>query len=115
MFCGITAEVEKLLKKYEPENESQKESATATANVIVDSNVETNQLPNSLITTYGMSSFSQHGVSDIHQTQAHPNAPDILDDEKPDNLGGSFSWEMVELGLEEPLPLQEILDDLYDT
>jgi hypothetical protein len=114
VFCGITAEVEKLLKKYEPENESQKESATATANVIVDSNVETNQLPNSLITTYGISSFShssRHGFSDIHQ----PNAPDILDDEKPDDLGGSFSWEMVELGLEEPLPLQEILDDLYDT
>lgn len=30
------------------------------------------------------------------------------------NLDQSFSWEMVSLGLQEPMPTQEAVDDLYD-
>lgn len=27
--------------------------------------------------------------------------------------GGGFSWEMIGLGLEEPLPAQDVIDELY--
>ena len=30
------------------------------------------------------------------------------------NLDHSFSWEMIGLGLEEPMPTQEAVDELYD-
>ena len=30
------------------------------------------------------------------------------------NLDESFSWEMIGLGLEEPMPTQEAVDELYD-
>ncbi len=30
------------------------------------------------------------------------------------NLDQSFSWEMIGLGLEEPMPTQEAIDELYD-
>ena len=30
------------------------------------------------------------------------------------NLDQSFSWEMIGLGLEEPMPMQEAVDELYD-
>ena len=30
------------------------------------------------------------------------------------NLDQSFSWEMIGLGLEEPMPTQEAVDELYD-
>lgn len=29
------------------------------------------------------------------------------------NLDDSFSWEMISLGLEEPMPMQEAIDELY--
>jgi hypothetical protein len=28
-------------------------------------------------------------------------------------LNGDFSWEMISLGLEEPLPRQDVIDELY--
>lgn len=30
-------------------------------------------------------------------------------------LNGDFSWEMISLGLEEPLPTQDVIDELYVT
>ena len=30
------------------------------------------------------------------------------------NLDQNFSWEMISLGLEEPMPMQEAVDELYD-
>ena len=30
------------------------------------------------------------------------------------NLDQTFSWEMIGLGLEEPMPMQEAVDELYD-
>jgi hypothetical protein len=54
-------------------------------------------------------------MSDDPQAQAHPNTAETSEPKKLDNqLGDNFSWEMVELGLEEPLPPQEILEDLYE-
>ena len=45
-------------------------------------------------------------------------APDVLPDSQMMNnldlgLDSTFSWEMIGLGLEEPMPLQEAIDELY--
>lgn len=47
-------------------------------------------------------------------------APDMnLDPQMMSNLDlgldSNFSWEMIGLGLEEPMPLQEAMDELYST
>jgi hypothetical protein len=113
MVCAITAQVETLLKKYEPVNETQSQPATVATNVTVDSE----QIPNGLIATYGISSFSppsRHCMSDDPQTQIHPAAAGISNGKKPDDLLIDNLWGIVELGLEEPLPLPEILEDLYE-
>ncbi|KAL2378057.1 hypothetical protein RJZ90_006279 [Blastomyces dermatitidis] len=53
---------------------------------------------------------------------AHPVSLDLLGDlnstqiNLPDSnitSGGDFSWEMIGLGLEEPLPAQDVIDELY--
>lgn len=40
--------------------------------------------------------------------------PDLLchNNEDIGGLGEAFSWEMIGLGLDEPLPLQDVIDDL---
>ena len=111
MVRGVTAQVETLLRKYEPGNDRQGVPPPASTNMTVDSN----EIPSGLIATYDTSSFSppsRHCMSDDPQTQVDPNASEISNEKKSNGLNDSFSWEMVELGLEEPLPLQEILEDL---
>jgi hypothetical protein len=54
-------------------------------------------------------------MSDDPQPQAHPDTAETSEVKKLDDpFGTKFSWEIVELGLEEPLPLQEVLEDLYE-
>jgi hypothetical protein len=54
-------------------------------------------------------------MSDDPQPQAHPDTAQTSEPKKLDRpLRDKLSWEIVELGLEEPLPLQEILEDLYE-
>ena len=39
--------------------------------------------------------------------------PDLLGHSNEDiGLGNTFSWEMIGLGLDEPLPTQDVIDDL---
>jgi hypothetical protein len=77
-----------------------------------------NELPNALLATYETTSSSPSSrpcMSDDPQPQAHPDTAETSEAKKLDGLlGAKFSWEIVELGLEEPLPLQEILEDLYE-
>ena len=77
-----------------------------------------NELPNALLATYETTSSSPPSrpcMSDDPQPQAHPDTAETSEAKKLDGpLGAKFSWEIVELGLEEPLPLQEILEDLYE-
>lgn len=45
-------------------------------------------------------------------------APDMMSDAQilPDfnlSLDANFSWEMIGLGLEEPMPMQEAIEELY--
>lgn len=47
-------------------------------------------------------------------------APEMMQDSEfiPNmdfNLDPNFSWEMIGLGLEEPMPTQEAVDELYDS
>ena len=114
MVVDTTAQVETLLKKYEPGEEHRTESKTATA----DLNVDSNRILEGLVDAYGTSSFSPPSrlcMSDEPGTEARPGRTDVASKPKPDGMShDTLSWEMIELGLDEPLPLQEILDDLYD-
>lgn len=59
------------------------------------------------------------GISDPDFLETHVPFDDLsrqptknpLDEMQDD----SFSWEIIELGLEEPLPLPEVIDELYET
>jgi hypothetical protein len=108
----ITAQVETLLRKNEPVNDTQSPPAAAASNATGDRK----PMPNGLSATYGTSGFSpssRHCMSDNPQTEAYPAAGEMSSDEKLDGLLDENSpWQIVELGLEEPLPLQEIIEDL---
>lgn len=114
MVYAIIAQVESLLRKYEPNNEIISPATPAATNEMVNGK----QMPTGLITAYGTSSFSppsRNSVPDEPLTQAHPKTTNESDDKQTDDLlNANFSWEMIELGLEEPLPVQEILEDLYE-
>jgi hypothetical protein len=79
--------------------------------------VDNNELTNALLATHETTSSSPPSrpcMSDDPQSQAHPDPAETSEAKKLDDLlGATFSWEIVELGLEEPLPLQEVLEDLY--
>jgi hypothetical protein len=108
----ITAQVETLLRRYQPVNETQSPPAAEASNATTD----TKPVPDGPIATYGASSFSppsRHCMSDKPQTPAHPAGGEISNDEKLDGLlDENPPWQIVELGLEEPLPLQEIIQDM---
>lgn len=50
-------------------------------------------------------------VSDIAIDMNRDGMPEIPD--MTLELDDSFSWEMIGLGLEEPMPMQEAIDELY--
>ena len=61
------------------------------------------------------------GAFDPIPDAEHPISlpPDMMSDAQilPDfnlSLDANFSWEMIGLGLEEPMPMQEAIDELYD-
>jgi hypothetical protein len=110
----VIAQVEALLRKNEPVNERQSAPKPTAINTMVDNN----GLPNALLATYGTTSLSppsRHCMSDDPQPQAHPDSAETSEKKKLDAaLGNKFSSEIIELGLEEPLPPQQILEDLYE-
>jgi hypothetical protein len=68
---------------------------------------------------------STSNANDFSLPSITPNSNDYINDFSANNLafqdttmadefaGESFPWEMIGLGLEEPLPAQEVIDDLY--
>jgi hypothetical protein len=110
----VIAQVEALLRKNELVNERQSAPKPTAINTMVDNN----GLPNALLATYGTTSLSppsRHCMSDDPQPQAHPDSAETSEGKKLDAaLGDKFSSEIIELGLEEPLPSQQILEDLYE-
>lgn len=114
IVCGVTGQVESLLKRYEAARETTNVPAPATTSGVIDSK----QMPAGLIGAYGTSSFSlpsRYCMSDEPPIEASPSASKGTDEKESDGLlSASFSWEMIDLGLEEPLPAQDVLDDLYE-
>jgi hypothetical protein len=110
----VIAQVEALLRKHEPVNERQSAPKPTATNTVVDNN----GLPNALLATYGTTSLSppsRHCTSDDPQPQAHPVSAETSEGKKLDAArGDKFSSEIIELGIEEPLPSQQILEDLYE-
>jgi hypothetical protein len=57
-------------------------------------------------------STSEHVANTINL--AFPNAPDVPNVGAARNDAGQhMSWDIMGLGIEEPLPSQEVMDDLY--
>ena len=69
----------------------------------------------------GMDQSMPEGTFDPIPDAEHPITlpPDMMPDAQilPDfnlSLDANFSWEMIGLGLEEPMPMQEAIEELYD-
>ena len=69
----------------------------------------------------GMDQSMPEGTFDPIPDAEHPITlpPDMMQDAQilPDfnlSLDANFSWEMIGLGLEEPMPMQEAIEELYD-
>ena len=69
----------------------------------------------------GMDQSMPEGTFDPIPDAEHPISlpPDMMPDAQilPDfnlSLDANFSWEMIGLGLEEPMPMQEAIEELYD-
>ncbi|KLJ08228.1 hypothetical protein EMPG_16350 [Blastomyces silverae] len=105
------AQVETLLKSQDSRDVSQKSPAPADS---------TPQPP----TSGGFTDNVPYTFASPNTTgNAHPVSLDLLGDlnstqiNLPDNhitSGGDFSWEMIGLGLEEPLPAQDAIDELNE-
>ena len=112
---GVIAQVEALLRKHEPVNERQSAPKPTPINTMADNN----GLPNALLAAYGTTSLSppsRHCMPDDPQPQPHPDTAEASEGKKLDAaFGNKFSSEIIELGLEEPLPSQQILEDLYES
>ncbi|KAF7118203.1 hypothetical protein CNMCM5793_007604 [Aspergillus hiratsukae] len=99
------AQVENLLKTQEP-------SATQTqenhSHIPVSNENEMTMLPDvPFLATDLSSSLSPPQPIVEHQALPQGYLPSGL------NAGGNFGWDMLGLGLEEPLPTQDVIDELY--
>ena len=70
----------------------------------------------------GMDQSMPEGTFDPIPDAEHPITlpPEMMPDPQimPDfdlRLDANFSWEMIGLGLEEPMPMQEAIDEMYDS
>jgi hypothetical protein len=109
------AQVETLLKSQEPD--SSWNSTTQQHQQPEQTNPYTTAIPANPI--QGMQDLSSHpnnlndtftplpaSFGQTQQSQAGLPTTDL-------GLDADFSWEMISLGLEEPLPTQDVMDELY--
>lgn len=106
-----TAQVETLLKSHDPGTQAQP-SSQQPSNILDDNRLNT----------------PMQGIPDLQMLSADDLALPV--DPLTEGLGlgqstessipasqpglnGDFSWEMISLGLEEPLPRQDVIDKLY--
>jgi hypothetical protein len=102
----LTAQVETLLKTHDPRDDVATEPPN---NASADSNNK-HRSPNSSNIDLDSPSMtpSQAGMSKPEFTSRNDPVP--LDDLL--NGGESFTWEMIGLGVDEPLPVPEVVDEL---
>lgn len=112
----VTAQVEELLKKQEAGEMSSSASPVHEAD-----NRTSDDLP-------GTSGFdANYSIDESVLVDAEPGLEFLQYREQTDlfpempiidpafaTLNEGFSWEMIELGVEEPLPPQDTIDELYD-
>jgi hypothetical protein len=99
------AQVENLLKTQEPSATQTQENRS---HIPVSNETEMTMLPDvPFLATDPSSSLSPPQPIVEHQALSQAYLPSGLND------GGNFGWEMLGLGLEEPLPTQDVIDELY--
>ena len=108
-YCSHTAQVETLLKTQEPV-EAPRGSSTLPDNPFEASlpSETLNDLPDLGTLPNEMGGIPQlplDGAGGLHSGQICFPEPDL-------GSGNDFSWEMIGLGLEEPLPAQDVIDEL---
>ncbi|KAI9696580.1 MAG: hypothetical protein M1836_005599 [Candelina mexicana] len=120
------AQVETLLKTQDPPEQNGNSSSTAYPNVNQstlhnrpDYHRSSSGMPHGMHQGDGFSGLPQAGDS-YHDTTRGQSMSNILAANGMNlsidaNLGSNeeFSWEMISLGLDEPLPTQDVIDDLH--
>lgn len=101
-------QVETLLKSQDTPNQSQEAPRSDTTSAYIASTVQqTLSTPTDFVDTLGISQNSS-------QDQFIPAGSPFQPVGANGNVGeAEISWEMIGLGLEEPLPPQDVQDDLY--
>jgi hypothetical protein len=116
-LIAITAQVEALLKK---QDKAESSTVTNPGDLADNLNIGTqSQYPGFDIpyTTNDPLTNTLNLFPDITQSQAHAHLfAQILEDNiyspPPNDPFDGMSWALIELGVDEPLPLQETIDDL---
>jgi hypothetical protein len=99
------AQVENLLRTQEPSAAQTQENHN---HIPASNENEMTSLPDvPLLATDLSTSLSPPQPIVEHQPLSQAYLPSGL------NTGGNFGWDMLGLGLEEPLPTQDVIDDLY--
>lgn len=107
---GVAEQVETLLKSQDTPNQSKDAPCSDTASAYVASTVHY-----TLPTMSEVNSVVDNGplsIQDASMSGAIPLQQPSADDDTTGEAG--LSWEMIGLGLEEPLPPSDVMDDLWD-
>jgi hypothetical protein len=97
-----TEQVETLLKSQDNSEQNNDAVRQDTTSAYVASTLQ-NPLPNS-------NDFL--GAADRASLPIPPSGPDGLPSNPQNTTEGDFPWEMIGLGLDEPLPPQDVMDEL---
>lgn len=119
-------QVETLLKTQEPGSSTAAADLAKQMNIGVNggssSNAQAAASANFNVTNPSINIASDRDMDRWHFNGESPQAPAIDDFNFQTNISmgmanvdANFTWEMIGLGLEEPLPTQEVIDELYVT
>lgn len=114
-LTGYAAQVETLLKSQEPSEKVPSPEAPPQNNPPKPSNPPTSDIPFHPMPDLSELADGMEGVTSLPLNNSfgdsQQNIPPMHDPTL--GIGEEFSWEMIGLGLEEPLPNQDVIDDLY--
>jgi hypothetical protein len=101
----LIAQVETLLKTHDPSDTNESANSMSSAQLPTFPDVPVMTLPN-------------EPAECIPRLVHNAGGPDPQMDSMMDSLGlaadETFSWELISLGLDEPLPTREAIDDMYE-
>jgi hypothetical protein len=102
--CLLIAQVETLLKTHDPSDTNESANSMSSTQLPTFSDIPVMTLPN-------------EPAECIPQLVPNTGGTDPQMDSMMDSLGlaadETFSWELISLGLDESLPTQEAIDDMY--